>query len=363
MSGEPVPGAPAAPLFAMPDLAAFAQAVLAAAGADEESAAAATRAMAHASLLGVDSHGIRLLPHYAAAIAGGRVNGRPRLRFEEDGAVARLDADHAQGARATYAAMARAAELAGRHGIGAVTIRNSSHFGAAGAFALAAAEAGCIGFATCNSDSVVRLHDGAERFHGTNPLAVAVPVEGGRPWLLDMATSAIPYNRVLLYRSLGTALPAATASDAEGRDTTDAERAEMLAPLGAAFGFKGAGLAGLAEILSAALSGMRLSHEIAPMAGPDFTRPREMGAFVLALRPAAFVDPGVFRAGMVRYLAALRGSPVAGGPVMAPGDREWAEAERRDRDGVPVDPTTLAALATLAGQYALRMPDPRPAAG
>ena len=60
----------------------------------------------------------------------------------------------------------------------------------------------------------MRLHDGAERFHVTNPLAVAVPVEDGRPWLLDMATSAIPYNRVLLYRSLGMALPAATASDA-----------------------------------------------------------------------------------------------------------------------------------------------------
>ncbi|MFE1599431.1 Ldh family oxidoreductase [Methylobacterium sp. ID0610] len=342
----------------MADLAAFAHAALAAAGADEASAAAATRAMVHASRLGIDSHGIRLLPHYETAIRGGRVNGHPHLRFAEAGAVAQLDADHAQGARAAYAAMDRAVDLAGRFGIGAVTIRNGSHFGAAGAFALAAAEAGCIGLATCNSDSVVRLHDGAERFHGTNPLAVAVPVAGGRPWLLDMATSAIPYNRVLLYRSLGWALPEATASDAQGRDTTDAERAEMLAPLGAAFGFKGAGLAGLAEILSAVLSGMRLSHEIAPMAGPDFTRPREMGAFVLALRPAAFIDPDVFRDGMARYLAALRGSSAAGGPVMAPGDREWAEAERRDRDGIPVDPATLDALAALAAAHGLRMPAP-----
>jgi LDH2 family malate/lactate/ureidoglycolate dehydrogenase len=134
----------------------------------------------------------------------------------------------------------------------------------------------------------------------------------------------------------------------------------MLAPLGAAFGFKGAGLAGFAEILSAILSGMRLSHEIAPMSGPDFTRPREMGAFVLALRPSAFVNPKVFSAGMARYLVTLRGSPAAGGTVMAPGDREWAEAERREQDGVPVDPATLAGLAALAGKYALRLPNPLP---
>ena len=62
-----------------------------------------------------------------------------------------------------------------------------------------------------------------------------------------MATSAIPYNRVQLYRSLGIELPAGVASDTDGLDTQDANAAEMLAPLGGAFGFKGAGLAGLVD--------------------------------------------------------------------------------------------------------------------
>lgn len=356
--GTPGP-APGPRRFGEAALAAFSRAALTAAGADAPSAEAATRSMLHASRIGVDSHGFRLLPHYASVIAAGRVNGRPELRFEGSGAVALLDADHAQGARAAYAATGRAIELAGRFGIGAVAIRNSSHFGAAGAYALAAAEAGCIGFATCNSDSFVRLHDGAERFHGTNPLAFAAPVEGGRPWLLDMATSAIPYNRVLLYRGLGIALPAGTASDGEGRETTDPAGVEMLAPLGAAFGFKGAALAGVAEILSAVLTGMRLSPEILPMGGPDLTTPREMGAFVLALRPGAFLDADTFRAGMARYLAALRGSRAAeGGAVLAPGDREWAEADRREREGIPIDPATLAAFADLSERHGLREPEP-----
>lgn len=336
----------------------FVRAVLLAIGCDAATADAATRAMMHASRHGVDSHGVRLLPHYVSVLDGGRVNKRPNLRIlAEMRAVATLDADHAHGALAAYTAMDKAMELADRAGIGAVAIRNSSHFGPAGAFTMAAAERGFIGFATCNSDSFVRLHEGAERFHGTNPLSLAVPVEGQKPWLLDMATSAIPYNRVQLYKSLGRALPDGTASDIDGVDTTDARQVEMLAPLGGEFGFKGAGLAGVAEILSAVLTGMKLSFDILPMGGPDLSTPRGMGAFVLAIRPSAFLPAEVFQQGMERYRDTLRGSRTAeGGVVMAPGDREWAEAERRVVQGIPVDPASAEAFAGFAGTFGLDWP-------
>ncbi|WP_207482091.1 Ldh family oxidoreductase [Arenibaculum pallidiluteum] len=336
---------------------AFCRALLAAAGADAATADAATRAVMHGSRLGVDSHGVRLIPHYVRGLTEGRLNPRPVLRFSGAGAIARLDADHAQGALATYTAMDRAVELAKQYGIGAVAIANSSHFGPAGAYALAAAEAGCIGLVTCNSDSFVRLHDGAERFHGTNPIAVAVPVQGDRPWLFDMATSAITYNKIQLYKSLRKPLPEGTASDVNGRDTQDAEVADMLAPLGGEFGFKGAGLAGLVEILSAVLSGMKLSFEILPMGGPDFSTPRGLGAFVLAIRPDALVDGAEFQDGMARYLGAIRKSRRAGqAPVMAPGDREWAEAEQRAQHGIPIDPVTAEAFGQLAGRFGLNWP-------
>ncbi|WP_119303079.1 Ldh family oxidoreductase [Dongia deserti] len=341
-------------------LSGFCRAVLTAAGCDAPSAEAATRAMMHGSRLGVDSHGVRLLPHYAEVVARGRVKGRPSMRFiKENGAAAALDADHGHGALAAYTAMEHAVQVAGYLGIGAVAIRNTSHFGPAGAYAYAAAEAGAIGLAFCNSDSFVRLHEGAQKFHGTNPIAVAVPIEGERPWLLDMATSAISYNRVLLYRSLGRALPQAAASGGSGADTLDANAVEMLAPLGAAFGFKGAGLAGLAEIFSAILSGMRLSVEIPPMRGPDMVSPRVMGAFVMAMRPSAFVDQVTFQNGMKRYLAALRGSrSIDGGKVMAPGDREWEEEARRRVLGIPIDPHTAAAFDMLAERFSITRPRP-----
>lgn len=355
---QPTPEGPVELRAGAADLDRFCREVLTAAGADTTSAEAAARAMLHGSRLGVDSHGVRLLPHYAAAIAGGRVNGRPSMRLvREWGAVATLDADDGHGALAAYTAMDHAVRIAGTMGIGAVAITRSSHFGPAGAYAYAAAGQGMLGMATCNADSLVRLHDGAARFHGTNPLAFSMPVSGERPWLLDMATSAIPYNRVRLYRSLGRPLPEGVASTETGEDTVDAHAAEMLAPVGGEFGFKGAGLAGLAEIFSAVLTGAVLSIDLQPMNDPDMSTPRSVGAFVMALRPDAFVDGEAVEAGMRRYRDALRASPAReGGKVMAPGDREWAEEQRRDVAGIPLDPDTADGFRALASRYGITLP-------
>ncbi|MGO4355233.1 Ldh family oxidoreductase [Rhizobium sp. RAF36] len=344
-----------APLAAISE---FCERVLIASGASQSTAEAATRAMMHGTRHGIDSHGVRLLAHYVKGLTEGRLNPNPALKLASAfGAIASLDADNAHGALATYTAMEHATRLAGEFGIGAVAVRNSSHFGPAGAYAMDAASRGFIGFAFCNSDSFVRLHDGAMRFHGTNPIACAVPVQGQNPWLFDMATSAVPYNRVQLYRSLGRDLPSGVASDERGHDTTDPDIADMLAPLGGEFGFKGAGLAGISEILSAVLTGMRLSFDIAPMPGPDFSTPRGLGAFVLALNPAAFLDIETFDVAMTRYVETLRNSPARDGfNVMAPGDREWAVAERRGREGVTIDPVTAASFRKLAADYAVNSP-------
>ncbi|WP_088344470.1 MULTISPECIES: Ldh family oxidoreductase [Rhodomicrobium] len=359
MSATPPPsGDPVAKRAPIDALARFSRAVLLAVGADEATADAATRAMLHGSRLGVDSHGVRLLEHYAKVLTLGRVNPRPEMRISSNlPAIATLDADNGHGALATYKAMEHAVQIAQTNGLGAVAVQNSSHFGPAGAFALAAAEAGCIGLVSCNSDSIVRLHDGAAPFHGTNPIAVAAPSGEARPWLFDMATSAISYNKVRLSRSLGRTLPAGVASSADGEDTQDAAEATMLAPLGGAFGFKGAGMAGIAEILSAVFTGMRLSFEVGPMVTPNMSKPRHLGAFVLAMRADAVVGEDGFQSSMQRYLKRLRASPArAGAAVMAPGDREWAEAARRETQGVPVDPETAQAFERFAGRFGIALP-------
>ena len=336
----------------------FCEAAFAAVGAGRETAVAATRSMIHGSLHGVDSHGVRLLPHYVTALAGGRLAKNPCMQFRQiKPGSGLLDASHAQGAVATFHALDLAIGMARQTGIAGVGIQNSSHFGPAGAYAKAAADQGFVALVVANSDSFVRLHDGAARFHGTNPIAFSAPSGGENPWLLDMATSAVPFNRVELYQSLGVDLPPGVASDAQGAEVTDPMQAEMLAPVGGAFGFKGAALAGLAEILSAAMTGMRFGPEVAPMGGPDYAVPREMGAFVLVMDPDGFVGAALMAAGMRRYLDQLRASPARPGcRVMAPGDREWAEAARRKVKGVTLDPVTVTGFSGLAVAFGLDLP-------
>jgi ureidoglycolate dehydrogenase (NAD+) len=314
------------------------------AGASQPSRAAATKAMLHASLHGVDSHGVRLTEHYCRMLVGGRLNKDPQLDVDYRAkASAIVDGDDGLGHYAAYRAMEVACELARTTGIAAVGVRRSSHLGAAGAYALAAAEAGFIGFATTNTDSMVALFDGARRFHGTNPLAFAAPVQGQKPWLLDMATSSIPMNRVLLHRSLEKPLPAGVAADKDGLPVTDPNEVDMLLPLGGTeYGYKGAGLAGVATLLSAILMGTTLDTDFIPMYDAEnVSDPRNMGHFVMAIDPEHFGGLDTFHFGMAQYLAALRGAPGRQGAMpMAPGDREWSEAEPRANEGISIDPDT-----------------------
>jgi LDH2 family malate/lactate/ureidoglycolate dehydrogenase len=107
---------------------------------------------------------------------------------------------------------------------------------------------------------------------------------------------------------------------------------------------------------------MRPSADLLPMAGPDTATPRGLGAFVMAIKPDAFLEPEMFAAGMKHYLDGLRSSTArTGETVMAPGDREWAEYDRRSASGVPIDPLTAESLAALAARFGLPLPFEMPA--
>ncbi|MBB2168462.1 Ldh family oxidoreductase [Gluconacetobacter aggeris] len=320
-------------------------AALLTAGASPDSAAAATEALMHASRTGIDSHGVRLAAHYATMLRHGRLNRTPRLTIRRTApATAMLDADDGLGHYGCYRAMDLAVEIAAETGVGAVGIVRSSHCGAAGAYALKAAEAGMIGIVTSNSDANVTLFGGSLPFHGTNPIAMAAPVAGQAPWLLDIATSSIPFNRVRLYRSLNRPLPAGVAADMHGHETTSAHDAHMLLPLGGPdYGFKGAALAGMVTILSAVLTGAATDPAMIPMTDTDDrTTARNVGQFCLAIDPARFVGRAAYDRAMADYLRRLRAVPPtdAEHPIMAPGDREWTTARHRATKGIPIDSDT-----------------------
>jgi LDH2 family malate/lactate/ureidoglycolate dehydrogenase len=326
-------------------LAAFSMDLLTAAGASRDSAEAATWAVMHASLHGIDSHGVRLVPWYAQCLKTGLSKGSPSITVSHPRrASALVDADGGMGHIATYRAMDEACTLARDCGIGMAAVVNSTHFGAAGAYALAAADAGFIGFVTANSGAFVIPHGGVKPIHGTNPIALAAPNPGGDAFLLDMATSSIPWNKVLKFRTEELPLPLDAAVGATGAFTIDPHAAVALAPVGGRdFGYKGAGLAGLAEILGGVLTGMRLSIEQDGLVLAD-TR---MGHFVMAIDPTLFMTMDSFAARLTTYLEVFKSQPgtyAAGGP-------EWERRRAREAEGIPIPDGLYAEFRACAAEF------------
>lgn len=333
--------------FSASSLSTFAERVLRAAGADQASADGCVRALMHASCLGVDSHGIRLLGFYVNCLRSGMVKGDPVvsetvLRH----AAAQVDAGGGLAHAPTFRAVEIACDLAARAGIGLVGVRHSTHFGAAGAYALMAAERGYHALVVCNSGPFVVPFDAAKALHGTNPIAYAAPAgEGQDPFLLDMATSSIPWNRLLLARTLGSDLPPDVAVDVAGNYTTDAVAGQMLAPLGGArYGYKGAGLAGMIEIMSAALTGMHFGFERDATAVCDV----ELGQIVIAIDPSLFGDPAAVARRVATYIEAVQSLSGNGRTVYAAGGPQWRNKAERDANGIPVPDALYDELNQLA---------------
>ena len=335
-------------------LARFAHEVLLNAGTTDGQAAATVRAMMHATLHGIDSHGVRLLGYYVDSIAKGYVKPDPQVSVSKPRKAAVLvDAGGGLGHFATYLAVEEACAIASEYGIGMAGVKNSTHFGAAGAYTIAAAEAGYVALAACNSGALVVLHDGRHPFHGTNPLSFAAPLRGRDPFLLDMATSAIAWNRVKRYQENGGELAAQAALDQSGQYTSAAAAAVALAPLGGKlFGYKGAGLAGMAEVLGAMLTGMNLSFEEEGRG----LGPSRLGHFLAVIDPAAFIPREEFENRLETYLQAVAQQSVDGRRIYAAGGPEWEARNERMKHGIPLDSGLLNELSAVGARVNVAFP-------
>jgi LDH2 family malate/lactate/ureidoglycolate dehydrogenase len=345
-------------------------AVLAAWGMPAATRTVAARAMAETDLMGVDSHGISMLPMYETLRASGSlaIGAEPRVLRETAAAVV-LDAGGGLGHPAAAMAMDMAVEKAKALGIGLGGVVNSHHFGAAGWYARRAAEAGCCGFAVSSARGVLVLPTGgAEPMLGTNPIALAAPVPGEAPFSLDMATSAVAANKVKVHALQGKDLPAGWVAGPDGAPVTDGAAAWALlggavaagrkpegglAPLGGAGtaggGHKGYGLAVMVQILSATLLG-----EPFPPLHQARREPGEgdrLGHLLIAFDPGVLAgSAGAFGAGMAELTGALRGSRPADAarPVMVAGDPETAAMARRRAEGIPLPDSLVAQIRAVA---------------
>ncbi|MCA9408044.1 MAG: Ldh family oxidoreductase, partial [Candidatus Omnitrophica bacterium] len=216
-------------------------------GVDESVAKHVAQGLVQASLRGVDSHGIRLFPHYVRAMKAGRINSKPNFQFDQTSpSTGILDADDTFGHAAGMEAVSKAIELAKSAGSANISVKKSTHFGAAAFYALEIAKHDMIGMSFTHADSLMLSSNGNRPYFGTNPICIAVPCEGEEPFCLDMATTTISFNAVLQHREDKKDVPVGTCADSEGNPTIDSAKASFLQPIGQ---YKGFGLGMMVEIL------------------------------------------------------------------------------------------------------------------
>lgn len=294
---------------------------------------------------GIDSHGVTHLPAYVSGFASGSLNPRPIFRIEASlGAAVMLDADRAPGALAGFRACQLAAEKARQCGVAAVAVRNSSHFGAASAYAERLASAGMVSLILSNASPTVAPRGATTPLFGTNPIAAGFPRAQGAPVLIDFATTAGSRGKIRKAASEGVPIPADWALDRDGHPTSDAQAA-LSGTMQALGGEKGAILPLLVELFCVALSGGNPGVEALAPQEPS-ARPRGVSHLFIAMDARTFGGIDAVGERVAAICALVEGAaPVnRARPPRMPGSRGADMRTRSRGEGVLVTPALAAAL-------------------
>jgi len=341
------------PVIPAKDLTDWATELLEAARFPAPKARLVAESLVAANLRAVDSHGVQLVPYYVEQVESGDMNPLAEGRVaSESGACLLYDGENGVGQDIAGVCCGHAVRLAHKHGAGVVVARESNHFGAAAYWGQRISDAGYIGIVMCNASPLVAPWQGKQPRLGTNPICVSAP----GPWLLDMATTTVASNRIFKAMLNGEeTIPAGWAMDSDGVPTTNTDTAlrGLLTPLG---GYKGSGLAMMAEILCGVLSGGAMSVNVGGIRIRG--KPMSVSQTFLAIDVSRFMPVKEFTARLERLVNTVKSSAPAKGysEVLVAGDPEWrAEAGRRIH-GIPLGDGTWQALSQVGAKLAVAPP-------
>ena len=338
-------------------------------GVPDEEAALCADVLIAADKRGIDSHGIgRLKPIYYDRINQGIQF--PETEFEivrEGPTTAVIDGHHGMGMVVAQRSMQMAIDKAKKFGMGMVAVRNSTHYGIAGYYALMAIENNMIGITGTNARPSIAPTFGVENMLGTNPLTFGMPTDEEFPFFLDCATSVSQRGKIEVYDRADKELPPGWVIGRDGTTRTDTHQilkdlvkgTAALTPLGGigedTAGFKGYGYATVVEILSASLQQGAFLKSLLGFSDDGSRRPYCLGHFFMAIDINAFVEPAEFKKSAGDILRALRNSDKAPGceRIYTAGEKEYLTwLERKDK-GVPLNDALKKNMITMRDELGL----------
>jgi LDH2 family malate/lactate/ureidoglycolate dehydrogenase len=326
----------------------FAAAVYAGEGVPEADAHLLADTLVQADLWGHQSHGVLRLAWYWERIRNGVMQPVTRPQFAVDaGAVALIDGGEGIGqVLARYAAQ-EAVKRARAHGIAAVGVRNSNHFGTCMYYTMLGAREGCVMLLTSNGGPAMAPWGGRRKIVGTNPWSVAAPAGRLPPFCVDMANTGVARGKIYLARNRRERIPEGWAINAAGEPTTDPQEAidGIILPMA---GHKGYAIAAMVDMMSGVLTGSGfLSGVHSPYQTAEKSR---CGHMMIAINIEAFQPLAQFHARMEQFIAELKSVPLAKGfdEVFYPGELEARNDAKHRREGLTLPEDTRADLARIA---------------
>jgi L-2-hydroxycarboxylate dehydrogenase (NAD+) len=313
---------------------------------------------------GIHSHGVgRLKPIYYDRIVQGGIQ-FPDAEFEvvrDCKATAVVDGHHGMGMVISKRSMEMAIEKARVHGLGMVTVRNSTHYGYAAHYPLMAVEADMIGITGSNARPSIAPTHGTENMMGTNPLVFAFPTDEEFPFTNDYATSVIQRGKIEAYARQELKCPEGLVINSDGGTETDPNVIlEKLLQGKCAFtpigglgeetgGYKGYGFTTVVEILSSALQQGAFLKRLNGRDDQGNRTPYALGHFFMAIDIECFTDPASFKKTTGDILRGLRTSAKVPGQerIYTCGEKEYLAWQKYKDKGAPLDSVLQKELCTM----------------
>ena len=331
----------------------FATAVYTGAGLPEKDARLVADTLVQADLWGHQSHGVLRLGWYLERVQNGVMQPVTKPEFVVDaGAIAVIEGNAGVGHVLSVLATKEAIRRAKAHGIGAVAVRNSNHFGTCMYYTMMGAREGCAMQLTTNGGPAMAPWGGMKKIIGTNPWSVATPAGRHPTFVVDMATTGVARGKIYLARQKRQPIPLGWALNAAGAPTTDPQEAidGIILPMAE---HKGYAIAMMVDVLSGVLTG---SGFLTQVHSPYKTAEKSnCGHLFIAANIEVFQPLAQFNARMEEYIAELKSVPRAQGfdEVFYPGEMEARNDERNRREGVALPDDTVTDLRRIAKETGL----------
>jgi LDH2 family malate/lactate/ureidoglycolate dehydrogenase len=306
----------------------------------------------------VETHGVVRLPHYLQRVRLGLIKMRPDIRITRVTPVAAaVDGDDGFGFVVATRAMDDVIAMAQTFGIGMAGVKRSNHFGMAASYVLQAMRAGFMSMVFTNASRSMPPWGGRDPVLGTSPFAAGAP--GGKlpPFVLDMAPAVVARGKIRLAAKRGEKIPEGWGLDREGRHTTDPEAVlddGVVLPMG---GPKGSALSMMMDIFGGVFTGSAFAGDVTNHT-LEFTKPSDVGHFMLAIKPDLFMSRADFEARMDVLVGRVKGGRRADGidEILVSGEPEARKQAERLRTGIALPRAELGALMQEAEKAGVAVP-------